>query len=240
MLFIDTTSGTTSVAVMTENREIFSYYDGEKNMQVERIAKITITALEKASLSLSKVKYIGCNVGPGSFNSVRIGVSYANGILCTESRILPIQLNSYQLCLYFIYKRVVKDIKQPPFFIGIQTEKNKVIMLLEPIMPSQLIANLHYYLNAFGAITEISMDDFIAEDVISSSSVAVLSNDELDTCLWRPYYLFGDKCANITPSSATGVALMELMVSQYGKERNGRFFTPFYGSLPSSMKIKDS
>ncbi|WPX97849.1 hypothetical protein [Candidatus Fokinia crypta] len=239
MLFIDTTSGSTSIAVMTESGDIFSYYDGEKNMQVERIAKLTTTVLEKASLSLNQIKYIGCNTGPGSFNSIRIGVSYANGILCVKSNIISIQLNTYQLCLYSIYRKMLKSAQSSPFFIGIHTDKKKVIMLLESVMPSKLIAEPYHYFDALSKIAEISIDDFIEKRSISPSVVEVLEN-ELNTPKWEQYYLFGEKCDNMIPSSATGVALMKFMMLRCDEERHSRFFEPFYGSLPSSMKVKDS
>ncbi len=80
ILGIETATRFVSVAVIDETRLIAEYRVSLDMRQAERLLPLIDTMLKEAQVSLSDLNAIAVSIGPGSFTSLRVGLSTAKGL----------------------------------------------------------------------------------------------------------------------------------------------------------------
>ena len=80
ILGIETSSSWGSVAVVKDDRIVFSSYLDIKVTHSERLLPQIDAALKSSSLQISDLDIIAISNGPGSFTGLRIGLAAAKGL----------------------------------------------------------------------------------------------------------------------------------------------------------------
>jgi tRNA threonylcarbamoyladenosine biosynthesis protein TsaB len=85
ILGIETSSSWGSVAVVKDDRIVFSSYLDIKVTHSERLLPQIDRALKSSSLTISDLDVIAISNGPGSFTGIRIGLAAAKGLCFADS-----------------------------------------------------------------------------------------------------------------------------------------------------------
>ena len=88
ILAITTSSNNCSVAILEENTVINELNIENTKTHSETLMPLLEKLLEQTNLSLADIDYLACDIGPGSFTGIRIGVSTIKAI--SEIKSIPI------------------------------------------------------------------------------------------------------------------------------------------------------
>ncbi|MCF7912900.1 MAG: tRNA (adenosine(37)-N6)-threonylcarbamoyltransferase complex dimerization subunit type 1 TsaB [Candidatus Cloacimonetes bacterium] len=102
ILGIETSSSWGSVAVVKDDRIVFSSYLDIKVTHSERLLPQIDTALRSSSLALADLDAIAISNGPGSFTGIRIGLAAAKG-LCFADEIPLYPVNTLRVLAANLY-----------------------------------------------------------------------------------------------------------------------------------------
>ena len=102
ILGIETSSSWGSVAVVKDDRIVFSSYLDIKVTHSERLLPQIDIALKSSSLQISDLDIIAISNGPGSFTGLRIGLAAAKG-LCFPDEIPVYPVNTLRLLAANLY-----------------------------------------------------------------------------------------------------------------------------------------
>ena len=73
-LLIDTATELGSIALYKEDSLIYSFSFGHELNHLQKLHPAIESALKDNSIKMEEIQIIGCDIGPGSFTGIRIGV----------------------------------------------------------------------------------------------------------------------------------------------------------------------
>ncbi len=98
ILSVDTSAKNLSLALLKNNKILETQLVTENPDYATYLIPKLDFLLKKTKTSLSEISIIGCNIGPGSFTGLRVGLSFIR-TLATELKIKIFQTNSFYICL---------------------------------------------------------------------------------------------------------------------------------------------
>ncbi len=140
ILSIDTTSNICGVSILENTKLICSLDTNTGRTHSENLMPMIKEAFTKSNLTLQDINLITCDIGPGSFTGIRIGVSTAKAF--GDSLNIPcIGINSLEVLAYNIKDDIqeneficsIIDCKNDNCYFAFYEKKNSVLEnLIEP------------------------------------------------------------------------------------------------------------
>lgn len=184
ILAVSTSSNIASVAITENNQTILELNVNNNKTHSETLIPLIIDLLDKTNLKLSDINAIACDVGPGSFTGIRIGISSVKAI--AQSLNIPvISVSSLEALAYNVQNIscdticALIDAKNNQIYAGIFDSS---FNLLEDYIADDIalvIDKLNNYKNIVfvgdGALLHkdlLSIKEFPYENVIHSENIA--------------------------------------------------------------------
>jgi len=184
ILSISTSSNIASVSISENDDCILELNINNNKTHSETLMPLIEEIFKQTNLKLDEINLIACDVGPGSFTGIRIGISSIKAI--AESLNIPvIDVSSLEALAYNVQNENCKticsliDARNNQVYCGIF---NKNYNLLEDYLADDIntiIENLKKYENIVfvgdGAIIHkdlLNIKDFLYENVIHSKNIA--------------------------------------------------------------------
>ena len=101
ILSIDTASDVCGVSILENNNLIEKFDEITKESHSQRLMPIIEKAFKRTNLTIDDIDLIVCDVGPGSFTGIRIGVATVKAF-CDSKDITPIGISSLEALAYSI------------------------------------------------------------------------------------------------------------------------------------------
>lgn len=101
ILSIDTASDVCGVSILENNNLIEKFDEITKESHSQKLMPIIENAFKKTNLTIDDIDLIVCDVGPGSFTGIRIGVATVKAF-CDSKDIIPIGISSLESLAYSI------------------------------------------------------------------------------------------------------------------------------------------
>lgn len=101
ILSIDTASDVCGVSILENNNLIEKFDVITKESHSQRLMPIIENAFKKTKLTIDDIDLIVCDIGPGSFTGIRIGVATVKAF-CDSKDIIPIGISSLESLAYSI------------------------------------------------------------------------------------------------------------------------------------------
>ena len=101
ILSIDTASDVCGVSILENNNLIEKFDEITKESHSQKLMPIIENAFKKTKLTIDDIDLIVCDVGPGSFTGIRIGVATVKAF-CDSKDIIPIGISSLESLAYSI------------------------------------------------------------------------------------------------------------------------------------------
>ena len=101
ILSIDTASDVCGVSILENNNLIEKFDEITKESHSQRLMQIIEKAFKRTNLTIDDIDLIVCDVGPGSFTGIRIGVATVKAF-CDSKDIIPIGISSLESLAYSI------------------------------------------------------------------------------------------------------------------------------------------
>lgn len=101
ILSIDTASDVCGVSILENNNLIEKFDEITKESHSQRLMPIIEKAFKRTNLTIDDIDLIVCDVGPGSFTGIRIGVATVKAF-CDSKDIIPIGISSLESLAYSI------------------------------------------------------------------------------------------------------------------------------------------
>ena len=101
ILSIDTASDVCGVSILENNNLIEKFDVITKESHSQRLMPIIENAFKKTNLTIDDIDLIVCDIGPGSFTGIRIGVATVKAF-CDSKDIIPIGISSLEALAYSI------------------------------------------------------------------------------------------------------------------------------------------
>lgn len=101
ILSIDTASDVCGVSILENNNLIEKFDEITKESHSQKLMPIIENAFKKTNLTIDDIDLIVCDVGPGSFTGIRIGVATVKAF-CDSKDITPIGISSLEALAYSI------------------------------------------------------------------------------------------------------------------------------------------
>ena len=101
ILSIDTASDVCGVSILENNNLIEKFDEITKESHSQKLMPIIENAFKKTNLTIDDIDLIVCDVGPGSFTGIRIGVATVKAF-CDSKDISPIGISSLEALAYSI------------------------------------------------------------------------------------------------------------------------------------------
>lgn len=101
ILSIDTASDVCGVSILENNNLIEKFDVITKESHSQRLMPIIEKAFKRTNLTIDDIDLIVCDVGPGSFTGIRIGVATVKAF-CDSKDIIPIGISSLESLAYSI------------------------------------------------------------------------------------------------------------------------------------------
>ena len=134
ILALETSTNICSVALYNGNK-IFEEVSEEKFSQSKKIIKMIDHVLKDAKLDITKINFIACSRGPGSFTGLRIGIGVAKGIAYGQNipimPISPLQAIAYRVMTSEKVKQVtvIKDARMNDLYVAKFKNKDNIPVL---------------------------------------------------------------------------------------------------------------
>lgn len=81
ILAIESGSNICSIAILDNEKLISSINISGKNIHDNLLAHTTQELFKYSKIDINEIKYVSVNIGPGSFTGLRIGLSFAKGLI---------------------------------------------------------------------------------------------------------------------------------------------------------------
>lgn len=101
ILSIDTASDVCGVSILENNNLIEKFDVITKESHSQRLMPIIENAFKRTNLTIDDIDLIVCDIGPGSFTGIRIGVATVKAF-CDSKDIIPIGISSLESLAYSI------------------------------------------------------------------------------------------------------------------------------------------
>ena len=101
ILSIDTASDVCGVSILENNNLIEKFDVITKESHSQRLMPIIENAFKKPKLTIDDIDLIVCDIGPGSFTGIRIGIATVKAF-CDSKDIIPIGISSLEALAYSI------------------------------------------------------------------------------------------------------------------------------------------
>lgn len=101
ILSIDTASDVCGVSILENNNLIEKFDVITKESHSQRLMPIIENAFKKTKLTIDDIDLIVCDIGPGSFTGIRIGIATVKAF-CDSKDIIPIGISSLESLAYSI------------------------------------------------------------------------------------------------------------------------------------------
>lgn len=119
ILSIDTSSNICGVSILEDKNLICKLDSNTGRTHSENLMPMVDEAFKKANLSLKNIDLISCDIGPGSFTGLRIGIATAKAFL--DSLDIPcVGISSLEVLAY----SMISDIKDKDIVLSILDCKN--------------------------------------------------------------------------------------------------------------------
>lgn len=119
ILSIDTASNICGVSILENTKLICNLDTNTGKTHSENLMPMIKKSLEKSNLNLHDIDLIVCDIGPGSFTGIRIGIATVKAF-CDSLNIPCIGISSLESLAY----NIKKDIKENKFICSIMDCKN--------------------------------------------------------------------------------------------------------------------
>ena len=101
ILSIDTSSDVCGVSILENNNLIEKFDEITKESHSQRLMPIIENAFKKTKLTIDDIDLIVCDIGPGSFTGIRIGIATVKAF-CDSKELIPIGISSLEALAYSI------------------------------------------------------------------------------------------------------------------------------------------
>ena len=204
ILSISTSSNIASVAISENDKCILELNVNNNKTHSETLMPLISDLLSQTGINLSQIDLIACDIGPGSFTGIRIGIASAKAI--SEILNIPIiDVSSLEALAYNIQNKNCKticsliDAKNNQVYCGIFDNKYN---LLEDYLANDIntiINSINKYTDIIfvgdGTITHkniLNISDFNYENIIHAKNIA--------KCAYNKYKLnYTQTADSITP-----------------------------------------
>lgn len=103
VLAVTTSSNNCSVAILEDKKEVKELNIENEKTHSENLMPLIEKILKETNTDLSKINYLACDVGPGSFTGIRIGIATIKAI--SEVKNIPIcAVSSLEGLAYIVQK----------------------------------------------------------------------------------------------------------------------------------------
>lgn len=85
LLAIDTSAKTVSAAVISDEKVLSEFYCNNGLTHSKTLLPLIDEVVKAADVTIEELDYLACNVGPGSFTGIRIGVSTIKGLALSNN-----------------------------------------------------------------------------------------------------------------------------------------------------------
>ena len=138
ILSIDTASDVCGVSILENNNLIEKFDVITKESHSQRLMPIIENAFKKTKLTIDDIDLIVCDIGPGSFTGIRIGVATVKAF-CDSKDIIPIGISSLESLAYSIKNNskiicsIINDKNDNCYFALYEKSKDNTLQtLIEP------------------------------------------------------------------------------------------------------------
>lgn len=207
ILSIDTSSNICGVSILENEKLICNLDTLAINSHSETLMHIIQNALEKSNLTIKDINLLVCDIGPGSFTGIRIGVATVKGF-CDTLNIPSVGISSLECLAYSLKNEVsnnnlicsILDCKNENCYFALyQKNNNELENLIEPQAD-----NLEDALSILKTYCEDNFNNYAITFVGDSS---VNFKDKIESSI--PYSNFCDSKFNHLNSYSLGLAGLE-------------------------------
>lgn len=207
ILAIETSSNNCSIAIFDNQKIIGSININGKNIHDSLLAETTKQLLNNTKIEFKDIQYISVNIGPGSFTGLRIGLSFAKGLIYGKE-IKLITLVSNDILFDSINKILMpSNIKKIATLISagndnfyyklFNVENDEVIEDLQIINSDEIISKMYSdtliignVLDSFTKLDNILIQkDLLASDQQNISKKYIINEIFADIKSIKPLYL---------------------------------------------------
>ncbi len=230
ILSIDTASNICGVSLLEDDKLICNLDTNTGRTHSENLMSIIKKSLEKSNLTLQNIDLITCDIGPGSFTGIRIGIATVKAF-CDSLNISCIGINSLESLAY----NIKNDIQKNGFICSIIDCKNDNCYF-------------SFYENKNGILQNLITPQ--AESI--ESCIAILKNYCDDTLVNPIIYFVGDgseiyentikstfknaKFANTTSNILNSYSLGLAGFDKFKSGINNNEILPLYLKKPQAQK----
>lgn len=238
ILSIDTSSDICGVSILENNNLIINLDSSTGRTHSENLMPIIQDAFQKSSLSLKYIDLISCDVGPGSFTGIRIGVATCKAF--SDSLDIPcVGVSSLEVLAYNMkdslseneYICSILDCKNDNCYFALFQKKNGTIdSLIEP--QAESVLDSLSILKNYYEDTLSKSDNFLINFVGDGSKIY---KDMIKKVF--PNSKFSEDCKDILNSCSLGIA-------GFDKYNNGIIFEenellPLYLKKPQAQRLME-
>ena len=207
ILSIDTSSNICGVSILENEKLICNLDTLAINSHSETLMHIIQNALEKSNLTINDINLLVCDIGPGSFTGLRIGVATVKGF-CDTLNIPSVGISSLECLAYSLKNEVsnnnlicsILDCKNENCYFALyQKNNNELENLIEPQAD-----NLEDALSILKTYCEDNFNNYAITFVGDGS---VNFKDKIESSI--PYSNFCDSEFNHLNSYSLGLAGLE-------------------------------
>lgn len=207
ILAIESGSNICSIAILDNEKLISSINISGKNIHDNLLAHTTQELFKYSKIDINEIKYVSVNIGPGSFTGLRIGLSFAKGLIYGKE-IKLLGLISNDILYYSINKKLlINNIKKIATLIAagndnfyyklFKIENDEVIDNLQIIGLDKFIAKIDKdtlimgnFPESFPKVDNIIINkDLLAADQLNIAKKYIKNENFADLKLLKPLYL---------------------------------------------------
>lgn len=176
-LLIDTATELGSIALYRDNTLIYAIDFGSELKHLKSLHPAVKIALEECDINVNDIDVVGCNIGPGSFTGIRIGVTTARTFSqlgnCSIYQATSLDILCQKVPFFSGLICPVIDGKKNRVYGGLYqfTHKNKLKQLTDylDVFPEQLVSMINKYKTEFDKVLFLGTGQIQYEETLNRS-----------------------------------------------------------------------